>query len=92
MLDALFKLLGGGAEAAGGVAKAVGDYQMVKLLATPGGSGGVFLIVVSAFLAWKITQWHRDPGDKFDVTDLRYVTVPVLDLGLFGVGVMLLFW
>ena len=82
----MMELLGIG----GKVVESVATYKLAGLLL--GQYGGMTLILAAGFLAWKITQWQRDGNNKFDLMDLRYVTIPLVDLVILGAGVKLLFF
>ena len=74
----------------GKVVESIATYKLAGLLL--GQYAGMTLMLAAGFLAWKITQWQRDGDNKFDILDLRYVTVPLVDVAILAAGAKLLFF
>lgn len=66
--------------------------KALKIATTPSSAGGMAMMLVAAFVGIKLISMHRDPASKLDLFDLRWIVVPLIDLGLFVVGAKLLFF
>ena len=74
----------------GKIVESIAPYKILGLLLKD--YAGMTLMLAAGLLAWKITQWQRDGNNKFDILDLRYITVPLVDVVMTFAGVTLLFF
>lgn len=84
--------LGNDVLGAGEATKALTWTSLAEKALQPSGMGGMAAIATAAFLGWKIIEAHRDPASPMNLFELRWITVPLVDLALFAVGVKLLFF
>ena len=85
-MEWLVNLLGGGT--LGKIVESVATYKLVDLLL--GRHLGAVLLLASAWLAWKLTQMHRDEDRSFDWDSLPGYVAAVVTLLVAGVGVKVL--
>ena len=85
-MEWLLNLLGGGT--LGKIVESVATYKLVDLLL--GRHLGAVFMLASAWLAWKLTQMHRDEDRSFDWDSIPGYVAAVVTLGIFGAGLKVL--
>ena len=66
------------------------DFITIKYLL--GAGFGPALVMVSAFLAYKMLQWHKDEEKTFNLTSLPGVMAAFMAMVIMLLGVFLVIW
>lgn len=82
----------GGGKAAEAISWSNLAEKLLKAATTPSAVGGMAMILISAALAGLMAWKHTDANDKYDVFEPKNIAMAIVDVGVFFVGLKLLFF